>query len=197
MPTALIIGDVQTGIVEKFPWTKSVLQPLAALLPLARKKGTPVIYVRAALRPDQAEVPSRNPNATWMFNSGDLFQESSAATSIHHDIQPLPSDAVITKRRGSAFTGTDLEAILRARGITDIALAGVATSGVVLATLIDAAERDYGVTVLRDGCADAETEVHDFLMNRVFPGRGAKVVNCRDWIGGLTDSEGPDTGSSA
>ncbi len=189
MTTALIIGDVQTGIVEAFPWTESVLQPLAALLPLARKKGAPVIYVRAALRLDRAEVPSRNPNATWMFNSGDLFQEASAATSIHHDIAPMSSEAVITKRRGSAFTGTDLEAILRARGVTDIALAGVATSGVVLATLIDATERDYAVTVLRDGCADAETDVHDFLMSRVFPGRGAQVVNCRDWIEGLKERD--------
>ena len=197
MTTALIIGDVQTGIVEAFPWTESVLRPLAALIPLAREKGTPVIYVRVALRPDQAEVPSRNPNATWMFNSGDLFQESSAATSIHQAIQPMPSEAVITKRRGSAFTGTDLEAILRARGVTDIALAGVATSGVVLATLIDAIERDYAVTVLRDGCVDAETDVHDFLMNHVFPGRGAQVVHCRDWIEGLKDSQEPDTGSSA
>jgi nicotinamidase-related amidase len=183
--TALIIGDVQTGIVEAFPWTESVLQPLAALLPLARKKGTPVIFVRAALRPDRAEVPLRNPNATWMFTSGDLFQETSAATSIHHDIAPMSSETVITKRRASAFTGTDLDAILRARGVTDIALTGVATSGVVLATLIDSTEHDYAVTVLRDGCADAETDVHDFLMSRVFPGRGAQVVNCRDWIEGL------------
>jgi nicotinamidase-related amidase len=46
----------------------------------------------------------------------------------------------------------------------------------VLATLIDATERDYGVTVLRDGCADAETEVHDFLMDRVSL-RGARRLS--------------------
>ena len=88
---------------------------------------------------------------------------------------------MITKRRGSAFAGTDLEAILRARGINEIALAGVATSGVVLHTLIDATDRDFAVTVLRDGCADPEPDIHDFMLDRVFPGRGASVLDSQEW----------------
>lgn len=83
---------------------------------------------------------------------------------------------MITKRRGSASAGTDLEAIC-GRGINEIALAGLATSGVVLHTLIDAADRDYAVTVLRDGCADPEPDLHDFLLDRVFSGRGASVLD--------------------
>jgi nicotinamidase-related amidase len=63
---------------------------------------------------------------------------------------------------------------------------GVATSGVVLATVIDAADRDYGVTVLRDCCADPEPDVHHFLLDRIFPGRGAQVLSSQDWIAGLT-----------
>jgi nicotinamidase-related amidase len=186
MTTALIIGDVQVGIVEELlPAARSVLAPLAALLPVARRKGVAVIYVRVALRADLGEVPARNPNAVWMYNQGELFQGSSPATAIHPDIAPLPGEPVITKRRGSAFAGTDLEAVLRARGINEIAMAGVATSGVVLHTLIDAADRDYAVTVLRDGCMDPEPEVHDFLLDRVFPGRGARVLDSREWVGRL------------
>jgi nicotinamidase-related amidase len=113
-----------------------------------------VIYVRAALRADRAEVPARNLNIAWMCDQDDLFQESSSTTAVHPDIAPLPGEAVLVKRRGSAFAGTDLEPILRARGITEVALAGVATNGAVLHTLIEAADRDYAVTVLRDGCAD-------------------------------------------
>ena len=191
--TALIIGDVQTGIVSGFPWAAAVLEPLAGILPSARASGVPVLYVRAALRPDRAEVPDRNPNATFMFDS-DLFQESSAATSIHPDIAPAPGEAVITKRRGSAFAGTDLDAVLRARGVTTLALAGVATSGVVLATLIDAIDRDHAVTVLRDGCADPEPDVHDFLVTRLFPGRGAQVTDCREWADRLSASPAPGPG---
>jgi nicotinamidase-related amidase len=155
-------------------------------LTVRARTGTPVIYVRAALRPDEAEVPARNANIAWMFTNGDLFQESSSATAIHPDIAQVPGEAVIVKRRGSAFAGTDLETILRARGTTEIVLAGVATSGVVLHTLIDATDRDYAVTVLRDGCADPEPDIHDFLLNRVFPGRGASVLDSRTWADALS-----------
>jgi nicotinamidase-related amidase len=186
MTTGLIIGDVQAGIVDVvFPGGSAVLAPLAAALPEARGKATTVIYARVALRADQAEVPARNPNIAWMYNQDNLFQESSPATAVHPDIAPRPGEAVLVKRRGSAFAGTDLEAILRARGITEIALAGIATSGVVLHTLIDGADRDYAVTVLRDGCADPEPDIHEFLADRVFPGRGARVLNTRDWLGEL------------
>jgi nicotinamidase-related amidase len=182
MTSALIIGDVQVGIVDMlFPGASSVLAPLASALQLARRRGTPVIYVRAALRSNHAEVPARNPNISWMLNNGQLFQESSPTTAIHPGIAPVPGEAVIVKRRGSAFAGTDLEAILRAYGINEITLAGVATSGVVLHTLIDAADRDYAVTVLRDGCADPEPDIHDFLLDRIFPGRGARVMYAREW----------------
>jgi nicotinamidase-related amidase len=183
MAIALIIGDVQAGIVDVlFPGGGAVLAPLAAALPEARDKGATVVYVRAALRADPAEVPARNVNIAWMYGQGDLFQESSSATSVHPDIAPLASEAVLVKRRGSAFAGTDLEAILRARGVTEVALAGVATSGVVLHTLVDAADRDYAVTVLRDCCADPEPDVHEFLLERVFQGRGARVLNSGNWL---------------
>jgi nicotinamidase-related amidase len=58
----------------------------------------------------------------------------------------------------------------------------VATSGVVLHTLVDAADRDYAVTVLRDCCADPEPDVHEFLLERVFQGRGARVLNSGNWL---------------
>jgi nicotinamidase-related amidase len=186
MSTALIVGDVQAGIVAAFPSAGSVLVPLAAALASARARGVPVVYVRAALRPDPAEVPHRNANASWMVGQGDLFQESSPATSVHADVAPVPGEAVLTKRRGSAFAGTDLEAILRARGCTDLAVAGIATSGVVLATVLDAVDRDYAVTVLRDCCVDPEPDVHDFLLDRIFPGRGVQVLSGQDWSAGLT-----------
>ena len=182
---ALIIGDVQVGIVKFIPSAEDVLPPLAAAAAAARANGVPVIYVRVALRADQAEVPARNPIATWMFEQGDMMRESSPETAVHPDIAPRPGEPVLTKRRGSAFHGTDLEGILRARGITAVTLAGIATSGVVLATVIEAVERDYAITVLRDGCIDAEADVHEFLLDRIFPGRGARVVSTEQWIEGL------------
>jgi nicotinamidase-related amidase len=88
---------------------------------------------------------------------------------------------VVVKRRVSAFTGSDLEVVLRARGVTTLVLTGIATNGVVLSTAREAADRDYGLVILRDGCADADPEVHRVLMEKVFP-RQAEVLSVADWV---------------
>jgi nicotinamidase-related amidase len=62
-----------------------------------------------------------------------------------------------------------------------LVLAGIATSGVVLSTLREAADLDYVLTVLRDGCLDRDEEVHRVLMDKVFP-RQASVVLASEWM---------------
>ncbi len=71
--------------------------------------------------------------------------------------------------RVGAFATTDLDRMLRERGVTTPVLAGISTSGVVLSTVREAMDRDYRILVLRDCCADPDTEVHDFLTGRTFP----------------------------
>ena len=63
-------------------------------------------------------------------------------------------------------------------------LCGIATSGVVLSTLREAADKDYRLTVLSDLCADPDPEVHRLLLGRVFP-RQAEVVTSARWLEGL------------
>ena len=99
-------------------------------------------------------------------------------------IAPEGSDVVVTKRRVSAFTGSDLEVLLRAGEIDHLVLCGIATSGVVLSTLREAADKDYRLTVLADLCADTDAEVHAVLTGKVFP-RQARVISAADWIGAL------------
>ena len=72
--------------------------------------------------------------------------------------------------------------MLRARGVDSLALTGVATSAMVAATLYDASDRGYGLTVLRDGCADQDPAVHEFLVDNVFRARGAKILSCAEWL---------------
>ncbi|MHB8263440.1 MAG: cysteine hydrolase family protein [Acidimicrobiales bacterium] len=64
----------------------------------------------------------------------------------------------------SAFVGSDLEVLLRSSGITHLALTGISTSGMVLSTLREAADRDYELTELSDACSDVDDEVHHPLM---------------------------------
>jgi nicotinamidase-related amidase len=92
--------------------------------------------------------------------------------------------AMVTKRRVSAFTGSDLEVLLRSGGIDSLVLAGIATSGVVLSTLRQAADLDYRLTVLAGGCLDADPEVHQVLLQKVFT-RQAEVTSIADWTASL------------
>jgi nicotinamidase-related amidase len=99
---------------------------------------------------------------------------------VHADVAPQPGEITVTKRRVSAFTGSDLEVVLRAQNIQHLVLTGIATGGVVLSTLREAADKDYRLTVLTDCCADADEEVHRMLTTKVFPRQG-EVVNVEDW----------------
>jgi nicotinamidase-related amidase len=96
-----------------------------------------------------------------------------------------PGDLTVRKTRVGAFSTTDLDRRLRAHGIDTLVLAGISTSGVVLSTVRDAADRDYRLYVLKDGCADRDGEVHDLLMRKVFP-RQAWVVSIADLPGLLS-----------
>jgi nicotinamidase-related amidase len=89
-------------------------------------------------------------------------------------------EAVVTKKRVSAFAGSDLELVLRSHEVTGLVLAGIATSGVVLSTVREAADQDYEITVLEDLCLDGDEEVHRVLTHKVFP-RQADVMTSSDW----------------
>src|SRR5205085_733288 len=80
------------------------------------------------------------------------------------------------KHRVNAFFGTDLAMMLRAHDIDTLVLLGHATSGVILSTVRYAADADYRLVVVEDGCADRDTAVHTFLMQHLFP-RQATVVS--------------------
>jgi nicotinamidase-related amidase len=90
-------------------------------------------------------------------------------------VAPEPGDIIVRKTRVGAFSTTDLDRQLRDRGVTTVILAGISTSGVVLSTVRDAADRDYQVLVLADACADPQPGVHDFLTGQIFP-RQASVI---------------------
>jgi nicotinamidase-related amidase len=183
-PAALLVMDLQNAIVERLG-DETVLDRAAAAVAAARGAGVPVVFVRVAFRPGLPEVSERNKTFAAIRASGrtDAFADAEA-TAIHPRVAPTPDEVVVTKRRVSAFAGSDLDVVLRAGGIEELVLCGIATSGVVLSTLRQAADLDYRLTVLRDACADADAEVHRVLTEKVFP-RQADVVDVADWAAGL------------
>ncbi|MEV6117278.1 cysteine hydrolase [Streptomyces sp. NPDC052109] len=100
-----------------------------------------------------------------------MLHHEDPATGIDARIAPEDGDLVVRKVRFGSGSTTDLHQKLSDRGIDTLVLAGISTSGVVLSTLIDAADRDYRVFVLTDGVADPDPETHRVLLDKVFPSR--------------------------
>jgi nicotinamidase-related amidase len=80
-----------------------------------------------------------------------------------------------------AFSGNELEMMLRARGAETLVLFGIATSGIVLSTVRQASDLDYRLVVVRDACADADDEVHRVLMDKVLA-RQATVLPAAELV---------------
>src|SRR5690606_2992440 len=134
-------------------------------------------------RPGHPEVSARNPAFSAIAKAG-RFATGDALAEIVIDLAPLENEPVVTKHRVGAFTSTDLDMLLRARGVNTLVLAGVATSGVVLSTLRVAADRDYHIVVARDACSDSDAQVHEVLMDQVFP-RQATVTDTASVIAAI------------
>jgi nicotinamidase-related amidase len=173
--TALLVMDVQQAVVARYP-DPDYLPRLRAAIDTARAADLPVIYVVVGFRPGAPEV---NP-ANKMFGALAGRETAGPAVEIHPEVTPHPADAVVTKRRVSAFAGSDLDMLLRAQHVDHLVLTGIATSGVVLSTLRQAADLDYRLTVLADGCLDNDPEVHTVLTTKVFPAQ-AEVLTIEDW----------------
>lgn len=177
--------DVQQGVVGRFPDAEPLLLGLKQAIDAAREAGIKVIYVRLAFRPGYPDVSPDNRSFSMIAaHAGDAFSEPSPALQIHPQVSPQADDIVVVKKRVSAFAGSDLELVLRSLQINHLILTGVATSGVVLSTIREAADKDYRLTVLSDACLDGDDEVHRVLTEKVFTSQ-AEVVSVSEWVSGL------------
>ena len=184
--TALLVMDVQPDIVastaELQPGSPPLTERLSGAIAAARKAGVTVIYVVVGFREGYPEVSKSHPTFGRIAETGRFIQ---GVDSVVDDaVAPQDGEVVVTKRRVSAFAGSDLDVVLRAGGIRHLVLTGIATSGVVLSTLRQAADLDFTLTVLEDGCLDRDEEVHRVLCEKVFP-RQATVTTIGDWVAGL------------
>jgi nicotinamidase-related amidase len=182
--TALLLMDFQTEVVAMFGDRSAPALARAAELGAAvRAAGLPVIYVTVGFRPGYPEVSPRNA-AFATLAQGNRFVTTTPGADVAPALRPQPTDVVVVKHRVSAFAGTDLEIVLRARGIETLILSGIATSGVVLSTLRHAADADYRAIVVEDACADRDDEVHRVLTGKVFP-RQATVTSTAELVAAL------------
>jgi nicotinamidase-related amidase len=177
--TALLVMDVQGAIVKNIKDSLSLLDNLKSAIQKARTNKIQVIYIVVGFRKGYPEVSANNKGFTTLKSGGRVL-DNEEAYRVDASIAPEPGEVIIIKKRVSAFTGSDLEVVLRSMGIKHIVLSGIATSGVVLSTLREAADKDYKISVIADCCADADEEVHRVLTTKVFP-RQAEVVTLKQW----------------
>ena len=159
--TALIVVDLQKGIVagDFVHPMADVIERTCALLDVFRATGLPVVLVNVAGRaPGRTE---QGPRSSLSLADG--------WTDLLPELKQQVGDIVVTKRSWGAFATTDLEDKLKARGVTQVVLTGVATSGGVEATARQAYEQGSNVTFAVDAMTDARQEAHEYCMRNVFP----------------------------
>ncbi len=182
--TALLVMDIQGATMATLRETSpQLLASLHATIGAARQHRVKVIYVVVGFRKGYPEVSAANKAFSMLKNSGRNL-DTPEAMAVDSHVAPAAGEPVVVKKRISAFAGSDLELILRAADIKHLVLTGVSTSGVVLSTVREAADKDYQLTVLHDCCADLDAEVHHVLTTKIFP-RQADVVAHTEWINSL------------
>jgi nicotinamidase-related amidase len=178
--SALLIMDVQGPMVGGLPNKEEYLQKVQQAIDAAHANNITVIYAVVGFRPNLPEFNPRSKGLRALRDAG----ITDALVNPVPVLTPAETDVVVMRSRVSAFSGSDLETILRAKNINHLVLTGLSTSGVVLSTLRAAVDKDFVLTVLSDLCADRDEEVHRVLTEKVFP-RHADVMSSEAWLGTL------------
>ena len=162
--TALIVIDLQKGIAGHplIHPLSGIIQRTRELIDAFRAKNLPVVLVNVAGRP-----AGRTEQGT---RSSQIFAEG--WTELLPELGQQPSDIVVTKRSWGAFATTDLEAQLKANGVTHVVVAGVSTSVGVEATARQAYEQGFNVTLALDAMTDGNIEAHEHSVRNIFPRLG-------------------------
>jgi nicotinamidase-related amidase len=161
--TALIVVDLQQGLMGA-PFVHpigEVVENVRQLTTAFRRRGLPVALVNVAGgAPGRTERPPRIP----------AFPEG--GTDLIPELDPHPSDLLVTKRTWGALASTDLEARLKALAVTQVVVVGVATATGVESTARQAYELGFNVTLAVDAMTDARRDAHDYSVANVFPRLG-------------------------
>jgi nicotinamidase-related amidase len=160
------------------------LEKTAAVLEASRAAGVTVICVNIEFRPGFPELKKPTYPLIESIQERNAFLRGSWDAGVPDELKPEPSDIIVINFDSSAFSHTDLDGILRAKGVRNLLLAGIATNWVVESTTRYGAELGYDIAVLEDCCQGFSDELHDFAIKNTLP-YYSTIMSSSDFINAL------------
>jgi nicotinamidase-related amidase len=179
--TALLTLDFQKVILGLAPGSETVLSLASKAVEFARQRKFHIIHVGLGFSEGHPEIPD-NHSRLKRAKDNNLFVKGTPSAEFHSSIV-RPGELVVFKQRIGAFSENELHLILRTRGIENLVLFGISTSGITLSTLRRAFDLDFRCVVLKDACFDADPDVHRVLTEKIFTTQ-ATVVTVDAFIAG-------------
>ena len=162
---AFLLIDMQNGFIDGasplcIAGAAATVPACAHALAAAREHGLAVFHVRRAYAADGSDVEAVRWEA-WAEGGRPLSSADPMSLSCPSELAPAPGEPVVVKPSWSAFFGTDLDVLLRARGIGTLVLAGTTTPNCVRSTAYDGLARGFNVAVLRDATSSRSPEAQE------------------------------------
>ena len=165
---------------------KGILQRTQAVLNAARKQGMLVVYINGVHAPGYPELGARTVPLAAMLISRGSMQKGTWGVEVIDELMPIDGEILLDNYSPSGFCSTPLDVILRARGITNLVISGIATHVAVESTTREAFNLGYTVYTLEDCCTSTTQEIHEWSIKNVLSFFGF-VIDAESYMAAISE----------